>query len=184
MPWVRSLPRPVRRVAARVLHGARSAAAELGAVGPDDPLGRRFGRFGTGSVLIFPQGTIYNERYIRIGEGTMVGPYTCLTAGMAPGQEMASDPVVRIGDRCVIGRGSHIVGHWSIDIGDDVQTGPYVYITDQNHTYTDPHHPVGTQWPVESPVRIGPGSWLGAHAVVLPGADIGRNVVVGLLVKL
>ncbi len=178
MHWARSLPRPVRRAAGSALHWAREAAAELGAVGPDDPWGRRFGRFGAGSLLVFPQGTVYNERFIHVGAQTMVGPYVCLTAGMAPGQAMLSDPVVRIGDRCVIGRGSHIVGHWSIDIGDDVQTGPYVYITDQNHSYTDPDQPVGTQWPVDAAVRIGAGSWLGAHAVVLPGASLGRNVVV------
>lgn len=178
MTRARSLPRPVRRVAAALVHGVREVVADLGAVGPDDPVGRRFGGFGAGSVLAFPQGAIFNERYIHIGEATMVGPYACLTAGMAPGQEMASDPVVRIGDRCVIGRGSHVVGHWSVDIGDDVQTGPYVYITDQNHTYADPDRPVGTQWPVEAAVQIGAGSWLGAHAVVLPGAVVGRNVVV------
>ena len=133
---------------------------------------------GRGSVLAFPQGSLFNERYIRIGSGTMVGPHVSLTAGMAPGQEMASDPVVRIGDRCVIGRGSHVVGHWSIEIGDDIQTGPYVYITDQNHSYQDPHEPVGRQWPVEASVRIGSGSWLGANAVILPGANIGEHVVV------
>ena len=68
--------------------------------------------------------------------------------------------------------------HEGIDIGDDIQTGPYVYITDQNHSYADPDQPVGTQWPVEAPVRIGSGSWLRANAVVLPGADIGRHAVV------
>ena len=121
------------------------------------------GRWGHGACLLFPQGAIYNEQYIQIGEGTMVGPYACLSAGMAPGQEMPTDPVVRIGSRCVIGRGSHIVGHWSIEIGDDIQTGPYVYITDQNHTYEDPVEPIGRQWPTEAAVRIGSGSWLGAN---------------------
>ena len=179
MTWACALPRPLRLALGALLHWGREAAAELGAIGPDDPRGRRFGRFGRGSMLAFPQGTIYNERYIHLGAGTMVGPHACLTAGMAPGQQMASDPVVRIGDRCVIGRGSHVVGHWSIEIGDDVQTGPYVYVTDQNHSYRDPDQPVGTQWPVESAIRIGSGSWLGANAVVLPGTDLGRNVVVG-----
>ncbi len=98
---------------------------------------------------------------------------------MAPGQEMVTNPVVSIGDRCVIGRGSHIVGHFSIDIGDDIQTGPNVYITDQNHVYADPDVPIGRQWPTEQAVRIGSGSWLGTAVVVLPGADIGRHVVVG-----
>ena len=31
----------------------------------------------------------------------------------------------------------------------------------------------------ERPVRIGAGSWLGHGTVVLPGADIGRHVVIG-----
>ena len=83
---------------------------------------------------------------------------------MAPGQTMDVDPVVRIGERCSIGRGSHIVGHRSIEIGDDVTSGPYVYVTDQNHVYTDVEAPIGRQWPVEDPVVIGAGSWLGADA--------------------
>ena len=91
---------------------------------------------------------------------------------------MPTDPVVSIGSRCLIGRGSHIVGHWEIVIGDDIQTGPYVYITDQNHSYDDPVEPIGRQWPTEAPVRIGSGSWLGANAVILPGAQIGEHVVV------
>ena len=178
MTWGKSLPRPVRRVATAAVHWARDWVAEVGVVGPDDARARRFGAFGRGSMLAYPQGTTYNEQYIRIGEGTMVGPNACLTAGMAPGQVMASDPVVRIGDRCVIGRGSHIIGHWSIEIGDDIQTGPYVYITDQNHSYLDPDVPVGRQWPVEAGVRIGSGSWLGANVVILPGSTIGEHVVV------
>ena len=66
----------------------------------------------------------------------------------------------------------------SLVIGDDVFTGPYVYITDQNHGYADPDIPIGRQMPMNSAVRIGSGSWLGAGAVVLPGASIGRNVVI------
>jgi len=178
MTWGRSLPPVLRRVATTIVHGAWEWAADVGSIGPDDARGRRFGALGRGSVLAFPQGALYNEQYVRIGAGTMIGPFVCVTAGMAPGQVMASDPVVRIGDRCVIGRGSHIVGHWSIELGDDIQTGPYVYITDQNHTYLDPVEPIGRQWPVEAGVRIGSGSWLGANVVVLPGSQIGEHVVV------
>jgi acetyltransferase-like isoleucine patch superfamily enzyme len=97
---------------------------------------------------------------------------------MMPGQDLGDRPVLRIGDRCVIGRGSHVVAHWSIVIGDDVFTGPNVYITDQNHGYADPDVPIGRQWPTNVAVSIGSGSWLGAGAIVLPGACIGRNVVV------
>ncbi|HLN17541.1 MAG TPA: acyltransferase [Acidimicrobiales bacterium] len=178
MTWGRSLPPPVRGVVSRAVHWAWDWVCEVGAIGPDDPRAARFGRFGRGSCLAFPQGALFNERYIHIGEDTLVGPHCCISAGMAPGQEMPTDPVVRIGDRTLIGRDSHIVGHWDIQIGDDIQTGPRVYITDQNHTYTDPDVPVGRQWPVEAAVRIGSGSWLGANVVVLPGTSIGEHVVV------
>jgi len=168
----------VRRLITKLVHRTWEAAGKYGNIGPNDPRGQRFGAMGNGACLLFPQGAIYNEHYIQIGAETLVGPNTCITAGMAPGQEMPTDPVVRIGSRCIIGRGSHIVGHWSIEIGDDIQTGPYVYITDQNHTYEDPIEPIGRQWPTEAAVSIGSGSWLGANVVVLPGAQIGEHVTV------
>src|ERR1022692_3801989 len=114
----------------------------------------------------------------EIGAETMIGAQVTLCAGMLPGQDLGDSPLLRIGDRCVIGRGSHIVAHQSIMIGADVFTGPYVYITDQNHGYADPEVPIGRQWPINAAVSIGPGCWLGAGAVVLPGASIGANVVV------
>jgi acetyltransferase-like isoleucine patch superfamily enzyme len=101
-----------------------------------------------------------------------------LSAGFLPGLDLGDKPIVRIGSGCAIGRDSHIVGHESIVIGDNVYTGPGVYITDQNHAYSDPEVPVGQQWPVNLPVEIGAGCWLGTRVVVLPGTRLGRNVVV------
>jgi acetyltransferase-like isoleucine patch superfamily enzyme len=167
-----------RRRAGEAIRRSSAWTRIAAAIGPDDAPARRFGAFGRGSCLVFPQGTILNEHRIQIGCDTIIGAYASVSAGMAEGQELISDPVVKIGDRCLIGRGSHIVGHWSIEIGDDIQTGPYVYITDQNHSYVDPDQPIGTQVPVEAAVRIGSGSWLGANVVVLPGSVIGEHVVV------
>jgi len=151
----------------------------IASVGPTSRRGRRFGAFGEGSIICFPATSLMNERFIEIGENTMIGPHVALSAGMAPGQECLSQPVVRIGDRCLIGRGSGIVGHFSIDIGDDVWTGHHVYITDQNHGYDNVDIPISQQSMPEKPVRIGSGSWLGHGTVVLPGADIGEHVVIG-----
>ena len=120
-----------------------------------------------------------SEKYIRIGTDTMIGSNVALSAGMMPGQECFSDPVVSIGDRVLIGRGSGIVGHLSIVIEDDVWTGHNVYITDQNHGYTDSSRPISLQTQPERAVRIGAGSWLGHGSVVLPGVTIGRHVAVG-----
>jgi acetyltransferase-like isoleucine patch superfamily enzyme len=160
------------------VHQLWRAAEQAGVITADTPAGRTFAAFGPGSVIGFPVAALYGQRWIEIGAGTLIAPQTSLSAGMLPGQDLGDQPVLRIGDRCVIGRGSHVVAHYSIVIGDDVFTGPYVYITDQNHGYADPDIPIGRQWPTNTAVSIGAGSWLGAGVIVLPGACIGRNVVV------
>ncbi len=168
----------VRRWLGAQIRRARRYTAEIATVGPNDAYAQSFHRFGAGAALMFPQGVIYNERYIAIGEDALIGPNVCLTAGIGPEQTMLSNPVVTIGRKCIIGRGSHVIGHWSIVLGDEIQTGPYVYITDQNHGYEGLDIPVGWQTPSEAAVEIGSGSWLGANVVILPGTKLGRNTVV------
>jgi acetyltransferase-like isoleucine patch superfamily enzyme len=167
------------RCLGEVIQWGWAQAVNAAAIGPLSRRGRGFGAFGERSVICFPHNTIMNERYIRIGSGTMIGPGVTLSAGMVPGQECMFDPVVEIGDRCLIGKGSGIVGHLQIRIGDDVWTGHHVYITDQNHGYADPDLPISQQTQPERPVTIGDGSWIGHGSVILPGARIGAHVVIG-----
>jgi acetyltransferase-like isoleucine patch superfamily enzyme len=162
----------------RAVHWGWREFQRAGLVTADTPAGRAFRRFGRGSIMAFPPGSLFGEGGIEVGEDTLIGQQVSLSAGTLPGQDLFSLTLLTIGDRCVIGRGSHIVAHQSVEIGDDVWTGPYIYITDQNHGYEDPDTPIGRQFPVNRPVRIGSGSWLGAGAIVLPGANIGRNVVI------
>lgn len=163
----------------RIVRSLWRRASHVGAIGPNSVEGKRFGRFGAASIICFPTNTIFNERYIHIGSGTMLGPHITLSAGMVPNQVCISDPVVSIGDRCLIGKGSGIVGHFRIEIGNDVWTGHHVYITDQNHGYEDLTIPISQQTMPEQAVSIGDGSWLGYGTVVLPGATIGKHVTIG-----
>ena len=165
--------------AGAVVRRTAAAASRVAAVGPNDRPARNFGRFGDGTHLGWPTGSMFGEQWIWIGCDTLIAPHVTLSAGMGPGQEMVTEPVVRIGDRCLIGRGTAIVGHLAIEIGDDVFTGMNVYITDQNHGYENLDQPIGVQTPSEEAVTIGSGSWIGSGAIILPGARIGAHVVVG-----
>lgn len=178
MSWKRALGRRRRAAAAGLVQAAWRAVQRTGTITAESPAGRRFAAFGPGSLMAFPPGTVFGEAWIDVGDKTMIGEQVTLCAGMMPGHDLGPDPVLRVGNRCVIGRGSHIVAHYSIEIGDDVFTGPYVYVTDQNHSYADPQMPIGRQWPVNTAVSIGAGTWLGTGAVILPGSTIGKNVVV------
>jgi acetyltransferase-like isoleucine patch superfamily enzyme len=178
MAWKQSLAKRRRAVIAGIVQTAWRRVQQAGTVTAESRAGRRFAAFGAHSLMAFPTGAVYGEGWIEVGDRCMIAELVTLCAGIGPGHDLGPEPVLRLGDRCVIGRGSNIIAHHSIDIGDDVFTGPYVYITDQNHSYADIDVPVGRQWPVNSSVRIGAGTWLGTGAVILPGANIGRNVVV------
>ncbi|MCD0452466.1 acyltransferase [Actinocorallia sp. API 0066] len=168
----------VRKLAARAVHRGYALARRLGEITPATPGGKRFHHLGEGVCIAFPQGAIFGDPWISIGGHTLVGTHVSISAGFVPGLDLGPDVIVQIGRGCSIGRGSHIVGHQSIQIGDDVFTGPYVYITDQNHTYAELDAPIGRQWPENSPVVIGDGCWLGTQSVILPGTRLGKNVAV------
>ena len=167
-----------RAMVGTIIRAVSAKLNRVAAIGPNDPPAQAYKNFGIGSIFNWPTGNMYGERWISIGCDTMISAHVTLSAGMVPDQHMLTDPVVSIGDRCLIGRGSAIVGHYRIDIGDDVYTGMNVYVTDQNHGYEDIEKPIGVQDPHDDPVVIGSGSWIGSGAVILPGARIGEHCVV------
>lgn len=168
-----------RNLAAGLIHRSWAWIAAVGGVAPDDAQGRRFRRMGEASLIAFPPGARFNEHWIEIGDRTLIGPNVALSAGLWDERlDPRSPPVVRIGSGCMIGRGNSIVGRVGIVIGDDVTTGPDVYITDHNHSYDDVDIPIARQWLRSAPVVIGSGCWLGAGVVVLPGTTLGANVTV------
>ncbi|MEV7615104.1 DapH/DapD/GlmU-related protein [Streptomyces sp. NPDC089799] len=167
-----------RRAAGRAVHAGWRWMQQAGAVTAQTPGPHRFGAIGTGTRLAFPQGTVFGAPWIRLGEHCIIGEQVTLTAGMMPDLDLGPEPVLVLGNGVVLGRGSHVIADTRISIGDDTFCGPGVYITSTNHSYDDPHEPVGRQWPRSEPVEIGPGCWLGTGSVILPGARLGRNVVV------
>jgi acetyltransferase-like isoleucine patch superfamily enzyme len=169
----------LQRALQATLVAAHDAVVRAASIGPGTKQADRFRAFGDGSMIRFPQVALMNEDHIEIGADTMIGQNVTLSAGTVPNQEGMPDCVVKIGDRCLIGQGSGIVGHLSIEVGDDVMTGHLVYITDQNHGFDDVSLPIRAQWGANRAVRIGSGSWIGHGSVILPGASIGRNVVIG-----
>jgi acetyltransferase-like isoleucine patch superfamily enzyme len=149
------------------------------AIRPASKRARAFRGFGARSAICFPPAALFGERYITVGEGTVIGPYSTLSAGVSPQHELGDVEIVRIGDRCLIGKGSGIVAHERVVIGDDVFTGHHVYVTDANHGYEDVTISPGQQFAPSRPVTVGDGAWLGHGVIVLPGAVVGRHTIVG-----
>jgi acetyltransferase-like isoleucine patch superfamily enzyme len=85
---------------------------------------------------------------------------------------------IRIGDDNYFNRNVFIDACGSIEIGNENQFGPDVYVTDSNHR----HGPgiVGKRMGMDvGRVRIGNGCWIGAKAVILMNVELGDGCVVG-----
>jgi acetyltransferase-like isoleucine patch superfamily enzyme len=153
-------------------------ASTAGEIVPGTREAERFGSFGTGASIGFPAATLMGTRAIHIGADVLVGRQASLSVGYGPTDPNLPERGLVIGDRTVLGARITIVSHCSIEIGADVWFGQDVFVTDSGHGYQDPDLPIGEQFGAQLPVRIGSGSWIGHGAVILPGATIGRNVVV------
>src|ERR1700735_3199478 len=128
MSWRRTLGRWNRAALASAVHAAWRATQRAGTITAESAAGRRFAAFGPRSLMAFPTGAVFGERWIEVGDETMFAEQVTLCAGMMPGHDLGDKPVLRVGDRCVIGRGSHIGAHYSIVMGDGASTGPSVSI--------------------------------------------------------
>ena len=150
----------------------------LATIRSDSRQAARFAKYGTQTTIGFPPAVLHGVERIELGSRITIGPQATLSAGMLIPLDDGRDPLLTIADGCVFGKGLSIVAHERIEIGADTVAGHYVYITDQNHGYTDISLPIGKQLWKNAPVTIGADCWLGHGAIILPGARIGRHVVV------
>ena len=149
-----------------------------GEIVPGTRAAEAFGSLGEGSCIGFPAATLMGTRSIHIGRHTLIGRQVTLSVGYGPDHVRLPDRGLVIGDRCVIGARTSLTAHTSIEIGNDVWFGQDVFVSDASHGYQELDIPIGQQLGAHQPVSIGSGTWIGHGAIILPGAVIGRNVVV------
>ena len=87
-------------------------------------------------------------------------------------------PGLRIGARCYIARGVCFDLADSVEVLDETSIGDdTLVLTHLNVGYRD--HPLQRAFPAGStPARLGPGAFIGAHTLILPGASVGRGAFV------
>jgi acetyltransferase-like isoleucine patch superfamily enzyme len=69
--------------------------------------------------------------------------------------------------------GCYIQGGNGIVLGDNTIFAPNVKMISANHDKTDK-----SKWITNKPIVIGKNCWIGANAVILPGVELGDNVIV------
>lgn len=69
--------------------------------------------------------------------------------------------------------------HERIEIGDNCIFGESVKIYDHNHKFRDINKTIMSQGYSVKNVTIGKNCWIGSNACILPGSQIGDNVIIG-----
>lgn len=102
----------------------------------------------------------------------------CASVGNSIGLRM---PVViyhpeglRLGSNVSIGEFTHIRANGGVTIGDRVLIASHVIITSRGHAIEHP------RWGgvLDAPIRIDNDTWIGAGAIILPGAHVHRGAIV------
>ena len=127
--------------------------------------------FGKGCTL-YPGAKIrtFDGGHVIIGAGVSVLPCSIIDAKGA---------TVRIGDGCIVGLASYIVGCAGIEIGANTLIAEHATIRDQDHNFDDPAVPVEAQGRTSAPVSIGENCWIGAKVTITRGVSIPAGSVIG-----
>lgn len=139
----------------------------------------RFASLGRRSILYKPVLVSHPGR-ISIGAHTSIRDGSRLEVVYRPGLPR---PRLSIGNHVNIEQGVHIVCQNAVVIEDYVSITPYCVIVDASHPFDDPDKlpKIGARLTckTDSFVRIGRGSFIGAHSIILPNVRIGRGCIVG-----
>jgi Acetyltransferase (isoleucine patch superfamily) len=138
----------------------------------------QYGHLGKGSC-IQRQLMIHGKKNIYIGEKVYIRPGARIETISEWKLGEGYTPFLSIGNRVNIEQGVHITCADKIVIENDVVILSNVLITDINHSYQNIDTPFLAQ-PLEvKAVHIGQYSVIGSGARILPGVNIGKNVIIG-----
>ena len=115
---------------------------------------RLYARTGYGRLII--------GRWVHIGDLTRL---------------RAHEGTLRVGERVVVGSDNTINCYLDLEIGAGALLSDWIYIGDFDHVTDDVTVRIRDQGLVKTPVRIGPGCWLGVKSSVLRGTILGADSV-------
>jgi acetyltransferase-like isoleucine patch superfamily enzyme len=136
---------------------------------------RQFGAFGSRSIVHRPT-WLYGTSHMALGSDVLIFHGAWLAVEKRAWT--SDEPALVIGDRVVMRPRAVLSAAAGISIGDDVVLAGGVSIIDSDHTWRT-GRPNVLHNPLEvAPISVGPGTWIGEHAVILRGARIGRECLI------
>jgi len=139
-------------------------------------------RYKGSSIYITPKIRFKNKQYISIGDNCFLGK-GCRIEAWDKYNDKNYLPEIIIGNDVKIYASCHIGAINKIVIGDQCLFGSNVMIIDHSHGRSilseAEIHPSKRDLYSKGEIVIGPLTWIGENAVILPGVHIGRSVIIG-----
>ena len=148
-----------------------------------------------GRNVTFGQNVVLRHPHkIRIGNDVVVDDHVLLDAKGVDNAGIQLDDFVFIGrntilsckngdihleERANIGFNCEIFAADRVRVGKDVMLAAYVYLVGGDHMHDRLDIAVARQGRIGLPIGIGDGAWLGAHAVVAGGVEVGEQAIIG-----
>lgn len=125
-----------------------------------------------GWIYIGKHTKIVNPKHIYLG-GNQIAPY-CLICPHG-------DASIKLGRSVNIGMFSRLACINEISLGNNVLTGPNVFISDYNHAYENVEKPISAQGNIgkNNKVIIDDDCWIGTNVVICGNVHIGKHTVIG-----
>lgn len=142
----------------------------------DDPGYPEFGKVVANSIQLCAQMNAHSSGLddVRKRLGEIIGAAIDESTTIFPPFYTNFGRFIELGKRVFINHACSFLDIGGIVIEDDVQIGPRVNITSENH----PLDPVERKSLILKAVTIKRNAWIGAGATILPGVTIGENAVV------
>ncbi|MCX6217070.1 sugar O-acetyltransferase [Spirosoma sp.] len=142
----------------------------------DDPEYARFGEVVSRTIRLCVEmnATATSVDQVRNQLSTIIGNPIDESTAIFPPFYTNFGRSIRLGNNIFINHACSFLDIGGITIEDDVQIGPRVNLTSENH----PLDPTDRTTLIPRPIVIRRNAWIGAGATILPGVTIGENSVV------
>ena len=142
----------------------------------DDPAYARFGEVVSRTIRLCVEmnATATDVDQVRIQLSEIIGAEIDASTAIFPPFHTNFGRSIRLGKNVFINHACSFLDIGGITIEDDVQIGPRVNLTSENH----PLDPTDRKTVILQPIVIKRNAWIGAGATILPGVTVGENSIV------
>ncbi len=112
---------------------------------------------------------LYRALFKKLGDNALIYPGVYLTHTYG----------IEAGDNFSMNYGAVMDGRGGISLGNSVMVGPHAVLVSSTHQHKKMDAPMCTFGHIMQPLIIQDDVWIGAHAFIRGGINIGRGVVIG-----